>query len=116
MPQFSPDQVTFGDPTGYGAWDLGHAREHLQFVQSLAALTPPVLLANYDFLSLLNAGAARKSQIETHAQAHTLLGQIVGVTSSDFGGYNLDSPDDFATFLGAHATTHAQIRQALGIV
>lgn len=115
MPNFSPDQCTFKDVPGYGQWDTGHYREHLQFVQVLAAQTPAILISNYDFSSMLNSAEARKSITVTHQAAHDLLGQILGITSTDFTEYDLDNSDDFYSFLSYHSTTHAQIRQALGI-
>lgn len=116
MPQFQPDQVTFKDIPGYGYWDDSHHREHLQFVQVLAQQTPPIDFPDYDFLQMLTAGASRRSVVDSHATAHNLLSQIVGVTAVDFSAFNLDDGQDFYNFLGYHSTTHAQIRQALGIV
>lgn len=116
MPQFQPDQVTFADMPGYGAWDCGHGREHIQFVQALAARSPPVLFADYDFLSLLTSGQSRRSQLESHQEAHALLNQILGLpTSIDFSQVNLDDQNDFYNWTGYHASAHAQIRQALGL-
>jgi hypothetical protein len=115
MPQFSPDQVTFQDMPGYGAWDVGHGREHIQFVQKLAAQTPPVLLPDFDLLSLLTAGQSRRSQVESHMQAHALLRQVTNVQGVDLSQFNLDDQNDFLNFLGYHASEHQQIRQALGL-
>jgi hypothetical protein len=115
MPNFSPDQVTFSDLPGYGGWDIGHHREHLQFVQVLSGLTPAVVIPDYDFLSFLTAGPTRKAQLEAHQEAHQLLAQAIGVTTLDFSQFNIDSQDDFYSFLGYHSSTHQQIRQALGI-
>lgn len=116
MVQFSPDQVTFQDQVGYGYWDDSHHREHQQFVEALAVRKPPVLFDNYDFLQMLTGGNAEKSILETHQQAHNLLAGIIGVTATDFSQYDLSKNDDFYSFLGYHSTTHAQLRQALGIV
>lgn len=115
MPQFQPDQVTFKDIPGYGAWDIAHAREHIQFVQILATQTPPVSMPDFDFLALLTAGQSRQSIVETHAQAHVLLNQLFGLTSIDYSIVNLDDENDFYNWTGYHATTHAQIRSILGI-
>lgn len=115
MAQFSPDQVTFGDIAGMGAWDDSHHREHLQFVQVLATRTPDILIPNFDFLQMLTAGPARGSIQQSHQQSHALLGAALGITQTDFGGYNLDDENDFYNFLGYHSQSHAQIRQALGL-
>lgn len=116
MPQFQPDQVTFKDGAGYGAWDIGHGREHIQFVQTLAGQFPAILLPDFDLLALLSAGDSKKSIIQSHANAHELLRGALGVTGIDLTEVNLDDENDFYSWLGYHADEHAQIRQILGIV
>jgi hypothetical protein len=116
MPQFAPDQVTFGDGPGLGMWDDNHHREHQQFVEVLAGQVPAVLLPNYDFLQMLTAGNARPSIVETHSAAHDLLRQITGVGGVDYSQFDLSNADDFYNFTGYHATEHAAIRAVLGIV
>jgi hypothetical protein len=116
MPNFQPDICTFGDMTGYGAFDVGHAREHLQFIQIASSLTPPVLLPNANLLNLLTSGNARKAQLEAHNDAHTLLSQMAGITNIDFSQVDLDKQDDFYSWIGYHQTTHQQLRQFFGIV
>jgi hypothetical protein len=117
MPQFFPDQVSFGDLPGYGAYDVGHYREHQQFVQTLAMQTPAVLIPDYDFLQFLTAGQARNSIMQTHYQAHLLLRNQIGITNGvDLSAFNLDSQDDFYSWIGFHSQEHGLIRQALGIV
>jgi hypothetical protein len=116
MPQFAPDQVDFGDVVGYGAFDIGHAREHLQFVQTLAMATPSIQIPDFDFLQFLTAGQARWSVMQTHYQAHLQLRGALGLTSVDLSAFNLDSQDDFYNFIGYHSQEHSLMRQALGIV
>lgn len=116
MAQFSPDQCSFGDVAGYGAWDISHGREHIQFIQALAALTPPVTLPDPDLLSLLTAGSARSSQVNSHYTQHQLLRQATGVEGVDLTQVNLDDPNDFYSWLGYHAQEHQQLRQVLGLI
>jgi hypothetical protein len=116
VPQFSPDQCTFNDVPGMGQWDNSHYREHLQFVQVLAALSPPIEIPNYDFSQMLTAGGAIKSIWTTHAQAHAFLDQITGVTEVDYTEFRYDNEGDFYNFQSYHSVGHAQIRQILGIV
>lgn len=115
MPQFSPDLANFGDIPGYGAYDSGHYREHLQFVQILAQQTPPILIPDYDFMAFLTAGQTRRSVLETHQQAHVLLNQITGVQGIDLSEVNLDNQDEFNNWIGYHQTAHQLLRQALGV-
>jgi putative alpha-1,2-mannosidase len=116
MPQFTPDQVTFNDLPGYGAWDIGHGREHLQFVQVLSQATPPVNIPAFDLLSFLTAGQARDSILQSHAQHHVLIHAALGITSIDLAAVNLSDENDFYNWTGYHASTHAAIRQALGLI
>jgi hypothetical protein len=116
MPQFQPDIVTFNDIPGYGAWDIGHAREHMQFIQVLAQATPSISLPDFNLLSFLTAGQSRKSMLESHEQAHELLRDATGVQGLDLSQFNLDDEGDFSNFLAYHSTEHQQLRQALGII
>jgi hypothetical protein len=116
MPQFQPDQVTFKDLPGYGAWDMGHGREHLQFVQVLSQQVPPIVLPDPDLLSFLTAGTANPSMVQSHAAQHNLIHAALGITSIDLSQVNLDDENDFYNWTGYHATVHAVIRQALGII
>ena len=115
MPQFQPTNVSFGDPVGYGAWDVGHHREHEQFVQALALATPRFLLPNFDFLSFLTSGPYIKSIVQSHAQAHTLLRQALNITGTDLSAVDLENADDLSNWTGIHGTEHAIMRQRLGI-
>jgi hypothetical protein len=116
MPQFSPDVVDFKDMAGYGAFDMGHMREHLQFVQVLSQANPPILIPDFDFLQFLTAGPERKSIVESHAQAHVLLRAAMGITGTDLSAVNLDDNGSFNDWLSYHRDEHALIRQTLGIV
>lgn len=115
MPQFAPDIASFGDAAGYGSFDVGHYREHLQFVQVLSQQTPAVILPDFDFLQLLTAGQARRSMLESHQSSHALLRQVTGVQGVDLSQFDLDKQDDFYSWLGYHQVEHQQIRAALGI-
>lgn len=115
MTDFSPDQVTFGDLAGYGSWDCGHAREHLAFVQALAAQTPPVLIPDYNLLSFLASGEGRQSMTQSHYDAHKMLRQQAGITGTDLSAVDFDNESGFYSWLSYHAEEHNQIRQALGL-
>jgi hypothetical protein len=116
MPNFSPDQVSFNDIPGYGAWDVGHHREHLQFVQVLSQQTPAIVLPDFDFMAFLSSGQAQGSNLQSHAQAHNLLRSALNINGIDLSEVSLDRPDDFYNWLGYHETEHATMRQILGII
>ena len=116
MPQFQPDIATFNDIAGYGAWDIGHAREHMQFVVTLQQQTPTVLIPDFDFLQFLTAGNARKSIVQSHSQAHQFLRIALGITTGiDLSVVDLDDQNSFYDWLGFHSAEHAQIRHLLGL-
>lgn len=117
MPQFAPSQVTFNDnPVGYGQFDIGHYREHIQFVQVLAARSPVILLPDPDFGAMLMGGRSQRESMEQHQVVHDLLRQITGVQGVDYTDFRMDDESDFYSFLSYHETEHAQIRAALGIM
>jgi hypothetical protein len=115
MPNFQPTQVEFKDVIGYGTWDIGHGREHIAFVQSLAAQTTPILLPDADLLSLLGSGPTLQAQQLTHQTIHSLLRGYTGVGGVDYTEFRLDQETDFYDFLSYHEAEHLQIRQALGM-
>jgi hypothetical protein len=116
MPQFAPDQVTFKDIAGYGNWDNGHSREHLQFVQVLQGQSPPVLIPDNDLMQFLTSSpTSLSSQVQAHAQQHVLIQAALGITSIDLSAVDLTQENDFYNWLGYHASVHAAIRSALGI-
>ena len=116
MPNFQPDTCTFQDFIGYGAWDIGHDREHLQFVQIAAGMSPSIVLPAYDLLNVLTSRHTQRAQLEAHQASHELLSTIAGITTVDFTQFDLSKQDDFYNFLGYHQTTHQQLRQFFGIV
>src|SRR5215472_1750185 len=116
MPNFQPDICTFQDLTGYGAWDIGHDREHLQFVQVASAMSPAIVLPDYNLLNVLVSEHTQKAQLLAHQSIHDLLSSIAGITAVDFSDFDLTKQDDFYNFLGYHQATHAQLRQFFGIV
>jgi hypothetical protein len=116
MINFQPDTCTFSDQTGYGMWDDGHAREHTQFVTSLGAKSPAVLISDYNLLSFLSAPkSARSAMLQSHYDAHKLLREQASITGVDLSAVDLDKEEDFYLWLGWHAAEHQQIRDYLGI-
>jgi hypothetical protein len=115
MPNFQPTQVQFKDVIGYGTWDIGHGREHISFVQTLAAQTTPILLPDADLLSLLTSGKTLEAQQLTHQTIHNLLRSYTGVTGVDYTEFRLDTESEFYDFLQYHDVEHQQLRQALGL-
>ena len=116
MPNFQPDQSSFGDLAGYGYWDDGHAREHQQFVEMFAAQSPSIQIDAANLLTFLASGGnARNAQLQAHQKVHQLLRQPTNVTGIDLAAVDLDNESDFYSWLNLHAAEHAQIRKFLGI-
>ena len=115
MPDFQLTQVEFGDIPGYGVWDIGHGREHIRFVQTLAAQSPPILLPDPDLLALLTGGPTARASFDTHQTIHNLLRGYTNVSGVDYTDFRLDQQTEFYSFLSYHETEHAAIRAALGL-
>lgn len=113
MPTFAPDLVAFGDQAGFGQWDVGHGREHIQFVQTLVGLSAPISIPDYSFLSFL--GNPQPELINAHYEVHEFLRSATGVTGIDLSAVDLQSGAGFDEWLNFHRQEHAQIRAVLGL-
>jgi hypothetical protein len=105
----------FGDIPGYGMWDIGHGREHITFVQNLAARTSPILLPDPDLTAILSGGPTARESLDTHQSIHELLRGYTGVAGVDYTDFRLDQETEFYAFLAYHEQEHAQLRAVLGI-
>lgn len=116
--QFAPDQVLFGDVAGYGMWDIGHGREHRQFVGSLALAKPSLLIPDFPLLTLLGFAGDAKSRLaalDSHARAHLMLRGATGIAGIDLNAVDLDDQQAFYDWQQFHAAEHVRLRAALGI-
>jgi hypothetical protein len=114
--QFFHDQVAFGDAAGFGIWRLEHAYEHTQFVQLLAARSPPLLLSDYPFFDwFVGNKGFQTTWLDTHQRVHDFLRQVTGVGGPDLDDVDFDEPQQWYDWHGAHATEHANLRAAFGI-
>jgi hypothetical protein len=116
MALFVHDQVVFGDAAGFGVWRLEHAYEHTQFVQLLAQRSPPVLFPDYPFFDWFDNKGFQTTWLDTHDSIHGLLRQVTGVGGISLDDVDFDQAQQWYDWMGAHATEHAQLRNALGIV
>jgi hypothetical protein len=114
--EFQVTLVEFGDEIGFGAWQTGHARQHLRYLSVLAARSPPVILPD---VPLFRIGATRnevKEWLRTHYfDVHVHLREQTGLTGSDFSNVDFSNPKFFYDFLDLHNTEHTLIDQALGL-
>jgi hypothetical protein len=115
--EFQVAQVEFGDLVGLGAWQVGHARQHLRYDAVLAARSPPIILPP---IPLFRIGE-NKEEIRTWFQdhyfnVHLLLRQYSGITGgSDFSIVDLSKPEAFYDFLDVHFIEHTLLDAALGV-
>lgn len=116
MPQFAPDLVAFGDIAGYGQLDVGHGREHTQFVALLAAQSPTIEIPDHEFINFFTLPAGPAQQLaEIHHSIHQLLRSATGVAGVDLTAFGPHNRQDFDQLLNYHRQEHAQIRAVLGI-
>src|SRR5215469_13521978 len=116
MALFVHDQAIFGDAAGFGIWRLEHAYEHTQFVQVLAARSPPLLLSDYPFLDWHDNKGFQTTWLDTHSRTHDFLRQVTGVGGYDeLADVNFDEPQQWYDWMGGHSQEHRDLRSALGI-
>jgi len=113
---FNHDQIAFGDAAGFGIWRLEHAYEHTEFVQVLAGLSPPVFASDYPFFDWLADKGFQTTWLDTHQSVHDFLRSVTGVGGVDLSNVDFDDQQQWYDWHGAHATEHAQLRAAFGIV
>ena len=115
MTEFNPTVFSLGDRAGQGRWEVGHYRQHLNYVTKLANLSPAIVIADHPILRIGTNKTQQKLWLEDHANVHNTLRQYTNVTGIDLSEVNLEDPNEFQVWLDSHATEHQLIDQALGL-
>ena len=115
--EFQVSQVEFGDTVGLGAWEVGHARQHLRYNDVLAAATPPVILAPIPLFRIGENEEEIRAWFQDHYfNVHLPLRQFANISGgSDFSYVDLSSPESFYDFLDVHFIEHSLLDVALGL-
>lgn len=115
MSEFNPPIFAYGDEAGRGRWEIGHYRQHLNYLTHLAALSPPILIPDHPLMRIGDSDLEQKLWLEDHANTHGLLRAYANVTGVDLSAVDLDDEQEFYVWLDAHAQEHLLIDQAFGL-
>lgn len=113
--EFHPTTFIFGDRAGQGQWEIGHYRQHVRYVDFLAAQTVPILLADHPIISMGKNDFQRRIWLQDHANVHVILRTYANITGVDLAAVNFEDGDEFTVWLDSHATEHGLIDQAFGL-
>lgn len=115
MISFQPDICLPKDPAGFGMWLNGHYREHLQLAQACLALTPSIVVPNYDILGWKDEPALVQQWLVSHESMHETLRAACNVTGADLSLVDFSKDDEFLDWMDDHAQEHQNFRSVLGI-
>lgn len=113
--EFQPTTFIFGDRAGQGLWEIGHYRQHVRYVTTLAGQSVPILIADHPLMTMGKNDFERRIWLQDHANVHVILRSYANVTGVDLAAVDFNDPDQFTVWLDAHATEHSLIDQAFGI-
>ena len=114
--EFQANVLLYGDPSGWGEWQVGHARQHLRYLTALAGQSPPVILPDIPLFRVGMTGDEISTWFRTHYfDVHVLLRQQTGITGSDFSVVDLRNPEYFYDFIALHNSEHALLDVAFGV-
>lgn len=116
MISFQPDICLPDDDAGLGAWLIGHYREHLILAQKCLALSPSVIVPNYDILAWRKETELIKQWLQSHESIHQVLRSACNVTGSDLSLVDFNDSEEILDWMGDHATEHQNFRTVLGVM
>ena len=116
MSEFNPSIFLYGDRAGQGRWEIGHYRQHLNYVTFLAKRTPaPVIIPDHPLITIGTTDLERRVWLEDHAATHGVLRAYANVTWIDLSEVDFESPEEFNIWLDSHALEHSLIDSAFGL-
>ena len=115
MTEFNPTIFLAGDRAGQGRWEVGHYRQHLNYLNHLAQLLTPVLLPDHPLLTMGRTKLERRVWLEDHQEVHSTLRIYANVTGIDLSAVDFDDPEQFSVWLDDHALEHSLIDAAFGL-
>ena len=115
MREFNIKIAAFGDRAGLGAWEVGHYRQHLHYLDVLAGLSPPVVLPSIPLLSMGTTELEQRIFLHDNASAHELIRPYANISGIDLSAANLNDADEFSQWMDAHASEHELLDNAFGL-
>lgn len=116
MTQFLANIVAFGDQPGIGAWEDGHFRQHLAYVDYLAGLSTPVIINVYPVLGIVGLTQSQLTDwLQQHELWHEQVRPYANVTDTDLSYFNVNDANSFYNWQELHNAEHAAIDAAFGL-
>ena len=113
--EFFPDTVPPGDPAGFGLWLMGHGRQHLRYVDRLAANMPfPIVIPTFPLFDIGETEFQRRTWLDIHQQTHATLRPYANITGVDLSLVDFEDETAWFQWMDVHAAEHRLIDQAFG--
>lgn len=110
--EFEITDVAWGDPAGFGLWEIGHYRQHRNYVMALAPLG--LVLPDYPILRLLgDRGEVLIDWLNQHGLVHGIICAALGINGVNLADLDPRSPASFYEWELLHAQEHQAFDQAL---
>jgi len=116
MPLFFHDIVLPKDTTGFSIWLQEHYLEHQQFVSIFQGRSPVIFIPDYNFALWGDDRKVIAAWLEAHEATHQALRTQTNVSGIDLADVDLSKEDEWFSWMDSHASEHADIRSALGII
>lgn len=114
--EFQANEVVWGDVPGFGAWQIGHARQHLRYLSVIANFASPIILPDVPLFRVGENKEEVQTWLNTHYfEVHVQLRNITGITGVDFSVVDFTKPDSFYDFVELHNSEHALLDIAFGV-
>ncbi|MBO0863555.1 MAG: hypothetical protein J2P16_00585 [Mycobacterium sp.] len=112
--EFSLNFVVFGDEAGLGAYEIGHYRQHLQYLRVLQQ--QGIFISDPPILHLVGDDPAElASWLGFHEALHQTLRGIARTSGGvDLGMLDPSSETQFYLWQEAHAAEHAEFNARFG--
>jgi len=113
--EFQLQTFAFGDAAGNGSWLVSHFRNHLQYNNALAALSPPVEIPEFQIMTVEGGKFGRNVWLSDHQTWHQLIRPFANVTGIDLSIVDMDNESDFYQWMDAHNQEHQLLDLIFGV-
>lgn len=115
LTEFLPNTYLIGDRAGRGRWEIGHYREHVNFLLAFVQQTPSITIPDYPLLRIGESPNEQKFWKNAHQEIHEAIRGYLGIDGIDLSEVDLNKPDSLYSWFTDHNAEHALILQALGL-
>jgi hypothetical protein len=110
---FQLNLVEWGDLAGLGAYEIGHYRQHRNYIDALAAQN--IFIPDVPIMHMVGLDREQfEGWLNIHESLHEILRAHAGITGVNLSPLNLDDPQAFYNWQEAHAAEHRALDIAFG--